>query len=152
MTSKAETVYSALLTKLQSVAGLGTLSGSPNVSRNLKDPSQVANDTLPALFICQTGEEISATKGFEGFNAKQQLSCDLVLYVRQVKESDIPSTQINEMLQNIRTALYPTAPDNSQTLNGTVSHCWISGKIEIIEGVLNGQGIAIIPVSILTNT
>jgi hypothetical protein len=55
------------------------------------------------------------------------------------------------MVQNIRTALYPAPGDVYQTLNGIVSHCWISGKIEIIEGVLNNQGIAIIPVDMLTN-
>ena len=151
MTSKAETCYNALLAKLITVSGIGLFQGAPYASRRLEDPSRVDWNSTPAIFINQTGEDIVATKGFEGFNAKQSLTCDLYLYCKPVAQEDICSTSLNEMIQNIRTALYPNDPQGSQTLNGIVSHCWISGKIDIIEGILNNQGIAIIPVNILTN-
>lgn len=151
MTSKAETCYIALLAKLQTVTGIGILNGAPNVSRRLTDPTHIPWDTCPAIMINQNGEEIITTKGFEGVAAKQKLSCDLVLVMNMQNQEDAVSPILNEMVQNIRTALYPTQPDVSQTLNGIVSHCWISGKIVIIEGVLNNQGMAIIPVEMLTN-
>ena len=146
MTSKAESCYVALLAKLQTVVGVGLLNGSPFVSRRQEDPSRVDWASTPALFINQTGETIEPTKGFEGFSAKQTLHCNVILYVQPVAQEAVLSTAINEMVQAVRNALYPTAPDVYQTLNGIVSHCWISGKIEIIEGVLDNQGFAIIPV------
>ncbi len=151
MTSKAEDCYVALETLLQTVSGLGNVNGAPSVSRRLEDPSRVDWNNCPAIFINQTGENIEPTKGFEGVSAKQTLTCDLYLYVSPVAQDAVCSTAINEMVQAIRNALYPTAPDVYQTLGGIVSHCWISGKIEIIEGVLNNQGIVIIPVNMLTN-
>lgn len=150
MTSKAELCYQALFTKLQTVVGIGMADETPMVSRRLEDPARVDWSSTPALFVNQTGEEITPIKGFEGQNAKQVLHCDLYLYVAPKSAEDILSTQINEMVQAVRNCLYPTQPDVYQTLNGIVSHCWISGKIEIIEGILNNQGIAIIPVNMLT--
>lgn len=151
MTSKAETCYLALLAKLQTVTGLATFNGSPYVSRRLEDPTRVDWSSTPALFINQTGEEVTSVKGFEGQHAKQRLTCDLYLYVAPAAQEAILSPQLNEMVQNVRAALYPSGGETTQTLNGIVSHCYISGKIEIIEGVLNNQGIAIIPVEMLTN-
>ena len=150
MTALAETAYIALAALLQNVQGLGLVNGEPNVSRIYKDIGNIDAGTMPALLINETGEEIITSKGFEGLNAKQILNCDLYLYVNQTNVEDIPSTQINTLNQAVRAALAPTAPDVFQTLNGLVSHCWVSGKIIIIEGILNGQGIAIIPVNILT--
>jgi hypothetical protein len=152
MTSKAELAYIALETKLKTVVGLGLKNSLPNVSRRLEEPTQVAWDTMPALFINETGEDIAPSKYFEGYNAKQTLTCDLYLYVTTPTQEGVCSTQINDMVQAVRDCLYPDKVTNTQTLGGIVSHCWISGRIEIIEGVLDGQGIAIIPVNILTNT
>ena len=145
MTSKAETAYIALGALLKTVASV-TL-----VSRRLTDAANVPQEQLPAIFINETGEEIEPSKGFEGANAKQTLSCDLYLYCFQGAQEAVCSTQINELIQAIRDALKPLPYTTTQTLSDTVSHCWISGKIEIIEGIQNGHGLAIIPVYILTN-
>lgn len=152
MTSKAELAYVALETKLKTVVGLGLKNGVANVSRRLEEPTQVAWDTMPALFINQTGENIEPMKGFEGYNAKQTLTCDLYLYCNTPTQEAVCSTQINEMVQAVRDCLYPDKVTNTQTLGGLVYHCWISGLIEIIEGVVDNQGMAIIPINILTNT
>ena len=145
MTGKAETAYTALFALLQNVAGVVT------VSRRLTDATNLSPSQQPAIFINQTGEIIVPTKGFEGLNSKQQLTCDLYVYFSQNTQEIVLTTQINAILLAIRTALAPASPSMYQDLSGTVSHCWISGKIEIIEGVQNGQGMAIIPVNILTN-
>ena len=151
MTSKAENAYTALFTLLQSVTGLATINGVPAVSRTLTDPTQMAWENTPAIFMNETGEHIAPSKGFEGLRARQMLMCDLYLYVYNGGVGGACSTLMNNMLENIRAAIAPATGYPFQTLNETVSHCWVSGKIEIIEGVLNGQGVAIVPVEILTN-
>lgn len=152
MTSKAEQAYVALETKLKTIVGIGTRNSQPSVSRRLEDPTRVDWSVMPALYINETGEDILPSKGFEGYNAKQTLTCDLYLYVNTQTQEGVCSTQLNDMIQAIRDCLYPSPATNTQTLNGLVSHCWIEGRIEIIEGVMDGQGMAIIPVRILTNT
>lgn len=150
--SKAELAYQALEALLKTVSGLGKFNGQPYVSRTLEDPTRVSWDDCPAIFINETGEDIQPTKGFEGFAEKQTLTANLYLYVYQSDTLVAPvSKLVNNMVANIRAAIAPTDPQNSQTLNGTVSHCFIYGKIEIIEGIQDGQGIAILPVNILTN-
>lgn len=144
--SKAELAYQALFELLEDIDGIG------EVSRRLREPSQVMQGQQPALYINETGEMIEPTKGFEGTVAsKQTLMCDLYLYVWEGTQESPCSPFLNNMIQAVRDAIAPPAPSPYQELNGTVSHCWISGKIEIIEGVINGQGMAIIPVNILTN-
>jgi hypothetical protein len=158
-TSKAELAYIALANLLTTVVGVATNTGTTwpwiggvSVSRKLIDPSQMNWTDTPAIFVNETGENIVTTKGFEGVTAaKQELNADLYLYVTQGVQEAVCSTKLNDMIQSIRTAIAPSAGQTTQELNGTVSHCWISGKIEIIEGVLDGQGVAILPVSILTN-
>jgi hypothetical protein len=152
ITSKAENAYIALESLLKAIDGLGTdANGNPYVSRKLEDPSRVIWETTPAIFINETSEMIQPTKGFEGMHSVQTLNCNLYLYVYQGIQEGVCSTLINNMIEAIRQSLKPTFPDVYQTLSGTVSHCWVSGIIEIIEGVMDGQGIAIIPVNILTN-
>ena len=145
MTSKAEIAYTALVALLAATPGITT------VSRRLTDSSNISLSQYPALFINQTGETITPTKGFEGLNSKQMLHCDLYLNVNTSTQEAVCSTQLNELVAAIRAAIAPTPPSPYQDLSQTVSHCWISGKIEIIEGVQNGQGLAIIPMDILTN-
>jgi hypothetical protein len=141
----SELAYTALLALLQSISGIGT------VSRRLTDPSQVQPENGAALFINETGEHLEPTRGFEGLITKQMLTCDLYLFVSQQAPDAVVSTLINNMIYSIRTAIAPPSPSPYQTLGGTVSHCWIKGKVEIIEGVQDGQGMAIIPIEILTN-
>lgn len=144
--SKAENAYLALFTLLQDIEGI------QDCGRRLKEPSQVPFENTPALYINETGEIIEPTKGFEGTVAsKQTLTCDLYLYVWNGVVEEPCTPQLNNMIQAVRDVLAPTFPGMYQELGGTVSHCWVSGKVEIIEGVLNGQGMAIIPVNILVN-
>jgi len=152
-TSKAELAYIALEAKLKTVAGLGQFNSLPHVSRKLKDPSQVLWDTTPALYINQIAEGRVSSKGFEGYNAKQTLRCNVYLYVYEPTVEAIPATKINDMIQAVADCLYPDKVTNTQTLGGLVQHCWIGeNDIEIIEGIMDGQGIAVIPINILTNT
>jgi hypothetical protein len=144
--SPAELAYKALEALLQNVSGLKS-----TVSRRLTDNTQVMPDNMPALFINETGEEIHPIKGFEGLNAKQILTCDLYLYCSNDKIDAVVSTQLNNMIYSVRQALAPSGGSIYQDLGGTVSHCWIEGKIETIEGVQDNQGFSVIPVRILTN-
>jgi len=142
----SESIYQALFNRLSNVQGM------VSVSRRLKHFNHVNNDQRPALFVTQGNQAENPVKGL---NAKIILSADLYLYVFEVDPDKAISTQINNYVDLIRNAIKPEFPEicEYQTLNGLVEHCWIDGTIEVYEGVdgmLDGQGIAIIPIQILT--
>lgn len=142
----SESIYQALFNRLSNIQGM------VSVSRRLKHFNHVHNDQRPALFVTQGNQTENPVKGL---NAKIILSADLYLYVFEVDPDKAISTQINNYVDLIRNAIKPEFPEicEYQTLNGLVEHCWIDGTIEIYEGVdgmLDGQGIAIIPIQILT--
>lgn len=145
-TAPSETAYIALLALLQNASGINC-----PVSRRLTDPTQVMPENMPCIFINETGENLEPRPGFEGLLAKQILDCDLFMFCYQPAPDAVVSTLINNMIYSIRQAIAPASPFMRQTLGNTVGHCWIEGKVEIIEGVQDGQGMAIIPVKILTN-
>ena len=143
----SESIYQALFNRLSNVQGM------VSVSRRLKHFNHVNNDQRPALFVTQGNQAENPVKGL---NAKIILSADLYLYVFEVDPDKAISTQINNYVDLIRNVIKPEFPEicEYQTLNGLVEHCWIDGTIEVYEGVdgmLDGQGIAIIPIQILTN-
>lgn len=142
----SEIIYQALFDRLSNVQGM------VSVSRRLKHFNHVNDDQRPALFVAQGNQAENPVKGL---NAKIILSADLYLYVYEADPDKAISTQINTFVDAIREAIKPDFPETCeyQTLNGLVEHCWIDGTIEVYEGVdgmLDGQGIAIIPVQILT--
>lgn len=142
----SEIIYQALFDRLSDIQGV------VSVSRRLKHFNIVHNDQRPALFVTQGNQAENPVKGL---NAKIILSADLYLYVYEADPVKAISTQINTFVDAIREAIKPDFPEicEYQTLNGLAEHCWIDGTIEVYEGVdgmLDGQGIAIIPVQILT--
>jgi hypothetical protein len=81
---------------------------------------------------------------------KRTMTFDLYVYVN-TGDNDYPPSQImNSIIDAIDSALAPSGPNDTQTLGGLVSHCWIAGTIETDEGALGDQGVAIIPIEIIT--
>lgn len=120
-------------------------------SRRLRHFNLVPNEQCPALFITQGNQVESAIKGF---NPKVELQAEVYIYIYETDANLAPSTQLNRMLDQVRDALKPEYPDmcEYQTLGGLVEHCWIDGTIEIFEGaegMIDGRGIAIIPIRML---
>ena len=93
----------------------------------------------------------------KGLDAKVELEAGVYVYIHENDSAIPPSVQLNQMIDRVRTKLAPDHPDmcEYQTLGGLVEHCWIEGTIEVFEAVenmLDDQGIAIIPIRILTTT
>lgn len=149
MNTARETIYAAVLTKLQ--AGL---SGSfKTVSRRLKPWSELAPEEQPAIFQVQKVENVQVPK--RGLPPIYTLHIDLEVYAYNQASNEDPtaaaSSVINPLLDEIETFFAPDPVTHVQTLGiDGVSHCWIEGNIEIYEGDLNAQIMAVVPVSILT--
>ncbi|WP_173910747.1 hypothetical protein [Acinetobacter sp. Marseille-Q1618] len=142
----SEAIYQALFDQLANINGMVT------VSRRLRHFNHVANEQRPALFITQGNQDENAVKGL---NAKIELAAEVYLYIYEADSEKAIGSQINHYLDAIREAIKPEYPEmcEYQTLGGLVEHCWIDGTIEVFEGVegmIDGQGIAIIPIRILT--
>lgn len=137
-----ETIYKALFTKLEAIAGFKT------ISRRLLHWSEVTASEQPALFQVQTGETLTVSRGVP---PKYQMAVELFLYANTGDAGhDDPSTILNPLIDAIETALEPDPTTGYQTLGlSNVSHCWIEGRIETSEGALGGQGVVIIPISII---
>jgi hypothetical protein len=66
-----------------------------------------------------------------------------------VKEVDVPATIMNPLLDAVDNALSPAIPGQVQNLGGLVSSCYIDGETIVVTGDLDGDGIAVIPITIL---
>lgn len=144
----SETIYQALFNSLSGIDGFVT------TSRRLKHFNNVAPDARPALFVTQGNQTEVPVKGLD---AKVELEAEVYIYIHENDPSIPPSVQLNQMIDQVRAKLAPDNPDicEYQTLGGLVEHCWIEGTIEVFEAVenmLDDQGIAIIPIRILTTT
>ncbi len=137
-----EAIYSALFAKLAGVAGFNT------VSRRLTHWSEVPGAKQPALYQVQVGETLITSKGVP---PKYQIDVELYLYAHTGENSLIdPSTVLNPLIDAIEAVLEPDPATGYQTLGlSNVSHCRIEGRVATSEGLLGGQGVVIIPISIL---
>ena len=144
----SEVIYQALFDRLSGIDGFVTM------SRRLRLWNDVAPTERPALFVTQGNQSEAPTKGLD---AIVELSAEAYIYVHEEDPTKPPSSQLNTMIDRFRAKLAPDHPDicEYQTLGGLVEHCWIEGTIEVFEAVenmLDDQGIAIIPIRILTTT
>lgn len=143
---QSEAIYQALFDRLKGVDGIVT------ASRRLRHFNHVQPEERPALFVTQ-GNQLEVP--VKGLNAKIELEASVYIYIHEADASIAPSTQLNVLIDRVREAIKPDYPEicEYQRLGGLVEHCWIDGTIEVFEAVenmLDDQGIAIIPIRILT--
>lgn len=143
MTTDFEPIYAALFAKLAAITGLKTS------SRKIKHWSDVPAKQQPALFMIQGGESPEQVRGLP---PKWRLKAEIYLYVNPGEgKTIIPSQVMNGLLKQVREALaFDNMAVKANTLGGLVSHCWISGEVEVYDGVLGDQAVAIIPIEMLT--
>lgn len=144
----SESIYQALFDRLSGIDGFVT------TSRRLKHFNHVAAEQRPALFVTQ-GNQIEVP--VKGLDAKVELEAEVYIYIHESDTTIPPSVKLNQMIDKVRTAIAPDHPEmcEYQTLGGLVEHCWIEGTIEVFEAVenmLDDQGIAIVPIRMLTTT
>lgn len=130
----------------------GLLASAPSVklcSRRLRHFSQVNSAEHPAVFITQKGEQTVNTKGIP---TKWHLKLDVYVYVHVGDDMEaVPSTAMNAVLSEIRSLLLPNAVSGVPAgLQGLVSHAWIGEEIELFDGAVGAQAIAVIPLEVLT--
>ena len=136
-----EPIAVALFNKLSAVAQFKT------TSRRLVLWSDVPASMQPALYVVES-DPVATQR--PGLGPVWEWRFDVHVYVNTGDDPDTPpGTLMNPILDAIEAALAPdNLVTNKQTLGGLVQHCWIEGKTQTDQGVLGGQGVAIIPVFI----
>lgn len=141
MKSDRETIYAAIFALVSGCAPFAV------TSRRLVDWADA--QAQPALYQIQKGED--AQEGFPGLPIRWMLHVQVFVYAKgDGTEASLPSAALNPLVQAIDNAIAPPAGSPRQTLGGLVEHVWIDGRIEIFEGVLGNQAVAIVPISALT--
>jgi hypothetical protein len=121
----------------------------PTSSRRLRHWDDVPPSEQPALFMVENLENVKQVKGIP---PTWTFHPHLFVYDNVQSDPDaIPGQRLNILLDAIDNALAPVGGSGGyQTLGGLVSHCWISGPIDIYEGykAMLDQSVAIVPIEI----
>jgi hypothetical protein len=144
MITSRETIMAALLARLQTTAGVVT------VSRRVKLWTDVPPAEQPAIFIAEHGEDVAHRS--ENTPGLVTIGVDLFVYVYTGEPGGVPATTLNTVLDAIDAALAPSGADmvrGRQTLGGLVSHCFVNGSVFKDPGDLDNQGLAVVPIKIL---
>lgn len=138
-----EPIYAALAELLARIEGVR------KVSRRLIHPSNMNAAESIALFITQQSEQPTQIKGQP---TKWHLKVEVYVYVDVGNaQNAIPAKQLNAVLASARKMLEPHPVTGVVAgFEGLASHVWISDAIEMFDGVLGSQAVAVIPVDILT--
>ena len=107
-------------------------------------------DSQPAIFVRHVGDHY-APRG-TGMPPKVMMECEARIYSNAGKDNlAVPGAALADVLDAVEALLKPApgAPSRTQTLGGTVIHAWIEGKIDVHPGDLDGQAIAVVPISVL---
>ena len=138
-----EPIYAALFDLAAGAAGFVTS------ARRWRHWSDLAPAEQPALFMLQKEEVASAAT--LGAPTVWTLAVELYLYAHASDPYVAPAAILNPLVDGVEAALAPLPATGIQDLglSSMVSHARIAGKIEIAEGALRDQAVAIIPVEIL---
>ena len=138
-----EPIYGALFERVADAAHFVT------TARKLRHWSDLAAPEQPALFMRQKLEVATVTA--LGAPTVWKLSVELYVYAHASDPYVAPTTVLNPLLDAVQFALAPDPVTGVQDLGvpEMVQHACIVGKIEITEGVLRDQAVAVIPVEIL---
>lgn len=138
-----EDIYSALFAKL----GALMPATFKTQSRRLRHIEDMGQEEMPAVFQVQQDESFDARPNLP---TKKVLNVEWWVYVGEPDVNAAPSQKLNPVLDAIDGVLgQDDGGLNVETLGGRVFRASISGKIEIIEGVLGDRALAIIPVRVV---
>ena len=141
MNTPRESIYSGIFALLSTaVDGLNF----QTLSRRVKLWDKVPPSDQPALFMQQLDEEALTLKTPAPPTAFV-LRVDVLIYVFNPSECDSAASALNNAVDKI-TSLF--RPGKTLGLAG-VLEARVDGKIQYGEGLLTGQGVAIVPIRIL---
>jgi hypothetical protein len=137
-----ETVFQALFDLVSQAPGFVTR------SRRWVPWSNCPASLQPALYQAQSNQRADeqAATGL----TRWTLHAWLMIYNRiGADPAAIPSTPLNQLVDAVENVLQAPCGEK-QTLGGLVTQCSIVGDVLIDEGVLDQQGIAMLPIVIIT--
>jgi hypothetical protein len=142
MRTSREVIYGALFSRLSAISLLKL------ASRKLRHYDEVAEADSPALFMTERAESLTREPHTP---TRREYRVDVWVVVKRDTESDeVPTTELNAVLDAVESALEPDKLTHRQTLGGAVYHCRIDGEIEKDEGLLgHTTAVAIVPIAIL---
>lgn len=118
------------------------------VTRRIRASGDFNPPDFPVLMIDELSE--TCLQGEESSPEKTTFNIEMWVMINNGQDpNDEPISALNTLLDKIDAALAPDVYQNTLTLGGLVSHCWIDGTIDKQAGDINGIGIARIPVKIL---
>jgi hypothetical protein len=149
MNPSRETIYSRVFAFFSAL----TVGGAPAfkvATRKLTQWDGLGGEDQPALMMRQRTETARYQKGIP---VLWTLGIDLYMYVSTGAQNDmtiIPSQILNPLLDALESALVHDDPAMATcTLGGVVSHCSIDGPIEIYEGTMGDEAVALVPITVL---
>lgn len=136
-----EIVFRALFDKFLALSPIPFVT----VSRKVKMWNDVPAELQPALFMTDhTEKQMNVPRGLPN-----KATWDVMLFIyAKIDEHEIGSTVLNNLLDSIDAALRPEVSLNVLTLDGLVYSVYTNGEIRKDPGDLDGQAIALMPVSI----
>ena len=145
MMSTREEAVGALLARLATAYAWA----SPPM-RRLRLWSDVPLALRPACFLFEGGTETYADTATDP--AKRTLSLRLFIYIDAYDPSTVGAAQLNDIMDALDAALAPAGPDLTLgrcTLGGTAYRCAIDGKPLKDPGDLDGDGLLLVPITIV---
>ncbi len=138
-----EPIYTALYERVAAAAPFVT------TGRKLRHWSDLTAAEQPALFMRQKLEVASVVT--LGAPTVWKFVVELYAYAHSSDPYLAPAAVLNPLIDAVQIALAATSVTGVQDLGlpEMVQHAYIAGKIEITEGVLRDQAVAVIPVEIL---
>ncbi len=140
-----ENIYTALFNLLN-----GAYAWALSSRRIFPLAQMAAASQQPAMMLAQWPSEKAEQNKAWGLT-KWQLKAQCLVYFRVdiTPDGSIPPAATgNVILDAIESALNPNI--ERQSLGGLVENCWIDGEIVHVDGSDDGQGLLIIPISILS--
>jgi hypothetical protein len=145
-------IFTALLAL---TANLNLGSGNPDGktgfvvrSRKLRHFAKQTRQDSPALFQVEPREKAAQKTGL---GTLRTLHASWVIYFATDANNpnDVGIAQIDDILDALDAAIAPPPGSTKQSLGGLVHHAFVDGEIDKIPGDDDGQGMIIVPLSIL---
>lgn len=139
----------AVAALMQRIRGAYAWASPP--SRRLKLWSDVPPAMRPACFVFEGGAETYADTAGAG-TAKRSLGLRLFIYIDAHDPGTVGAAALNAIMDALDDALAPAGADvglGRTTLGGLVYRCGIDGKPLKDPGDLDGDGLLIVPITIV---
>lgn len=125
---------------------LGSAGSFVTRSRKFKHFSKVPTDQQPAHFQTEFLDKAQQKTGMAAIR-RWHASWTVYFSSNPGDDNDVPTIAMNDIVDALEACV--ADPFNKQTLGGLVEHCFIDGEIIKIAGDDDGQGMIVVPITIL---